>query len=79
MLASAGQQPYGIGMKPPSEDRSAPEESAAHAHAPGESDDHHDCPDCEAPAPYVRTQPKVGRNEPCSCGSGKKFKKCCGG
>ena len=21
---------------------------------------------------------KVGRNEPCSCGSGKKFKKCCG-
>ena len=26
----------------------------------------------------VRTQPKVGRNEPCSCGSGKKFKKCCG-
>ena len=23
-------------------------------------------------------QPKVGRNEPCLCGSGKKFKKCCG-
>ena len=22
--------------------------------------------------------PKVGRNEPCPCGSGKKFKKCCG-
>ena len=22
--------------------------------------------------------PKVGRNSPCSCGSGKKFKKCCG-
>jgi len=21
---------------------------------------------------------KVGRNEPCPCGSGKKFKKCCG-
>ena len=21
---------------------------------------------------------KVGRNEPCTCGSGKKFKKCCG-
>lgn len=21
---------------------------------------------------------KIGRNEPCSCGSGKKFKKCCG-
>lgn len=23
--------------------------------------------------------PKVGRNDPCPCGSGKKFKKCCGG
>lgn len=28
--------------------------------------------------PYVRETPKVGRNEPCPCGSGKKFKKCCG-
>ncbi len=25
-----------------------------------------------------RTSPKVGRNDPCPCGSGKKFKKCCG-
>jgi uncharacterized protein len=24
-----------------------------------------------------RTEPKVGRNDPCPCGSGKKFKKCC--
>jgi preprotein translocase subunit SecA len=23
-------------------------------------------------------QPKVGRNDPCPCGSGKKYKKCCG-
>ncbi|MFA7705765.1 MAG: SEC-C metal-binding domain-containing protein [Candidatus Omnitrophota bacterium] len=22
-------------------------------------------------------QPKVGRNDPCPCGSGKKYKKCC--
>jgi SEC-C motif domain protein len=28
--------------------------------------------------PYRREAPKVGRNDPCSCGSGKKFKKCCG-
>ena len=28
--------------------------------------------------PVVRDQPKVGRNAPCPCGSGKKFKKCCG-
>jgi len=26
----------------------------------------------------VRNNPKVGRNDPCSCGSGKKYKKCCG-
>ena len=26
----------------------------------------------------VRTGPKVGRNDPCPCGSGKKFKQCCG-
>ena len=26
----------------------------------------------------VRTEPKIGRNEPCACGSGKKYKKCCG-
>jgi uncharacterized protein len=28
--------------------------------------------------PTVSRQPKVGRNGPCPCGSGKKFKKCCG-
>lgn len=27
---------------------------------------------------YARQTPKVGRNDPCSCGSGKKFKRCCG-
>ncbi len=26
---------------------------------------------------YVRQQPKIGRNDPCPCGSGKKYKKCC--
>ncbi|MFA8343305.1 MAG: YchJ family protein [Rhodothermaceae bacterium] len=30
------------------------------------------------PAPVINDEPKVGRNEPCPCGSGKKFKKCCG-
>ena len=28
--------------------------------------------------PYQREAPKVGRNDPCPCGSGKKYKKCCG-
>ncbi|MBM3333698.1 SEC-C domain-containing protein [Candidatus Sumerlaeota bacterium] len=35
----------------------------------------------ESPAPKIqpiRRGPKVGRNDPCPCGSGKKFKKCCG-
>ena len=27
----------------------------------------------------IRSEPKVGRNEPCPCGSGRKFKKCCAG
>ena len=29
------------------------------------------------PAP-LRTGPKIGRNDPCTCGSGKKYKNCCG-
>jgi uncharacterized protein len=28
--------------------------------------------------PFVREQAKIGRNDPCPCGSGKKYKKCCG-
>jgi hypothetical protein len=28
--------------------------------------------------PFRNANPKVGRNDPCTCGSGKKFKKCCG-
>lgn len=30
-----------------------------------------------APRPIMRDTPKVGRNDPCPCGSGKKYKKCC--
>ena len=32
----------------------------------------------EAPIPVVRDQPKIGRNAPCPCGSGKKYKHCHG-
>ena len=46
-----------------------------HVHGPGCDHDH---AHTHVPQPYVRDQPKVGRNEPCVCGSGKKFKKCCG-
>jgi len=31
----------------------------------------------EKGTPYKRTQPKINRNAPCPCGSGKKYKKCC--
>jgi preprotein translocase subunit SecA len=35
-------------------------------------------PDADPVAPFVRETPKVGRNDPCHCGSGKKFKHCHG-
>ena len=38
---------------------------------PAEDDNNH----TPTPTPNV---PKIGRNEPCPCGSGKKFKNCCG-
>ena len=31
----------------------------------------------QAPITFVRDRPKVGRNDPCPCGSGKKYKHCC--
>ena len=34
--------------------------------------------DFEYQEPFVREETKVGRNDPCPCGSGKKYKKCCG-
>jgi preprotein translocase subunit SecA len=35
-------------------------------------------PALEKQAPVRNDGPKVGRNDPCPCGSGKKYKKCCG-
>ena len=47
----------------------------SHTHKEGEGHHHHH--DAQ-PATIVREGPKVGRNDPCPCGSGKKFKKCHG-
>lgn len=47
-------------------------EGDSHTHKEGEGH-HHD-----KPQTVVRDAPKLGRNDPCLCGSGKKFKKCCG-
>lgn len=44
----------------------------SHVHEEGKGHEHH------APKqPVRRESPKVGRNDPCACGSGKKYKKCC--
>ncbi|MBF0301994.1 MAG: preprotein translocase subunit SecA [Desulfamplus sp.] len=34
--------------------------------------------DSQVNEPVKRAEPKIGRNDPCPCGSGKKYKKCCG-
>lgn len=55
-------------------------EPTEHAHVHGPHCDHegdHDH-DHAVAAPYRRETPKLGRNDPCFCGSGKKFKKCHG-
>ncbi|CAA0083074.1 Protein translocase subunit SecA [Zhongshania aliphaticivorans] len=54
-----------------------------HAESSGLSDDSEDdaaaAPAAaQVPETFVRESPKVGRNEPCPCGSGKKYKQCCG-
>ena len=33
---------------------------------------------CPPSTPIIRDTPKIGRNDPCICGNGRKFKKCCG-
>ena len=42
----------------------------------GEGADQQNSP--ETDKPVIRSTPKVGRNSPCPCGSGKKYKQCCG-
>lgn len=46
-----------------------------------EPDKHEDISDVDRllnPSKPLKTGPTIGRNDPCPCGSGKKFKKCCG-
>lgn len=47
-------------------------EGDSHTHKEGEGHQH------EKPQTVVRELPKIGRNDVCACGSGKKYKKCCG-
>jgi len=46
--------------------------------APGSGEGAGDKEQASAPDPYHKPTAKVGRNDPCPCGSGKKYKKCCG-
>ena len=48
------------------------------AHSVGAVSDREESSEFEVEEPHRRSAPKVGRNEACPCGSGKKFKKCCG-
>ena len=50
-------------------EKSKTETTEGHVHGP--NCNHH-------PEPLTRKAPKIGRNDPCSCGSKKKYKKCCG-
>ena len=46
--------------------------------APNQPEDISDIERALSPPAPVTAAPKIGRNDPCPCGSGKKFKKCCG-
>ncbi len=59
-----------------------PSPQTGHVHGP-DCDHDHDHGDLDpsvflAKQPFIRQEPKVGRNDPCPCGSGKKYKKCHG-
>ncbi|NOQ23235.1 MAG: DUF1186 domain-containing protein [Candidatus Aegiribacteria sp.] len=51
----------------------SPVEEVFRSHVPTADRPHH-----HPASTYVREHPKIGRNDPCPCGSGRKYKKCCG-
>jgi SEC-C motif-containing protein len=76
----------------PETDSSGKVEFRAHYRRKGERIEHHELAEFRkangvwyfydgkmvTPGQVRRDTPKVGRNDPCPCGSGKKYKKCCG-
>jgi hypothetical protein len=78
---------YSAGAEPPDWHRFAdpwefyePEAMEQRQKAWAEADaelDSDDVGDGAPDEPHVRAEPKIGRNDPCPCGSGKKYKKCC--
>jgi preprotein translocase subunit SecA len=73
------EQPEG-GAAPPEEEKPAPDPASPFRHKDQTSrlrySGNHDA--AGKKAPERRDAPKVGRNDECPCGSGKKYKKCCG-
>jgi uncharacterized protein YecA (UPF0149 family) len=51
-----------------------PKPAEPHVHGPDCNHDHHHAPQ----EPFRHAEPKLGRNDPCHCGSGRKYKKCHG-
>ncbi len=56
-----------------SEEAKVHDHGHVHIHGPHCNHHHH-----EVLKPIVRAEPKIGRNDPCLCGSQIKYKKCCG-
>ncbi len=57
--------------------RKAPKQVQAHRGQEASATGSSAPPEPAKPKTYRRSRPKVGRNDPCPCGSGKKYKKCC--
>jgi uncharacterized protein YchJ len=88
MTDDNSQQTVKTGLQPPD---LQPIGGHAHAHDHGHAHAHEDACGCDhdhdhhhhghhhhAPVEtFMRSGPKVGRNDACPCGSGKKYKKCC--
>ena len=56
--------------------KTKPQDTQEHVHGPDCGHDHDH--DHAQQTPFRHAAPKLGRNDPCSCGSGKKYKKCHG-
>jgi preprotein translocase subunit SecA len=66
------QQSYGVSDSPAAQEaRAQQQKPAANGQRPAEAEE-------SKVAQIVNTAPKVGRNDPCPCGSGRKYKHCCG-
>ena len=65
-------------IAPRSEQNSAPDESSIAGTASAPADQPEAEPEVKINLPQRREVPKVGRNVACPCGSGRKYKDCCG-